>query len=1247
MPCSGHNVILIFSRSLVVLAIALISTAVGSQPGSVHRADPAIAIQTDNSDEREIRSEPLIERGTQHQTLFQLLSPADTGIHFQNLLKPENVRRYLSNGAGVAVGDYDGDGRPDIYLVGQDCPNRLYRQVSPFRFNDVTDEAGVSGGDAIGAGASFVDIENDGDLDLYVCNYLTANQLYVNEGDGTFSEKANEFGLGYAGPSRMGAFADYDRDGDLDLYLLNNRRYHVADEVTNFKAQQINGRIVIPPEMQEHVFVMQGRILENGAADILFENDGKGHFHGRNKDAGIVGYGMGLSATWWDYNNDGWPDLWVGNDLKSPDYLYLNNCDGTFTNVIEDAVPYTTWFSMGADFADFNNDGLFDFLIADMSFTTHRKEKINMGEMDTQAWFLESAKPRQYMRNCLFLNTGTSRFMEVARLCGLAKSDWTWSVKCGDLDNDGRSDVFMTNGTLSNNNDADWMNETRAQQSAGNLDLARQLIEQAPMLEEENLAFRNTGDLEFHNVSSTWGLNHLGISHGAALVDFDRDGDLDLVVNNYDEPASVYRNRGTGRHGILVALRGRKSNQFGVGAKVTIESDAGLQMRILTLARGYLSADEPILHFGLGKLDRIRTLRVDWPSGIRQTFSDLPVDQLYTIRESDMPTTLASSESTISRNAATHFVDVADPSGLRFRHVEAPFDDFQRELLLPNRLSTLGPGLAWGDADGDGHDDLYIGGAAGQSGQLYRNLGDGRFQPLRESPWQSDRACEDMAALWLDVDSDNDMDLYVVSGSNECEPGDPVLRDRLYLNSGRGDFTKAPADSLPEVADSGSVAAAADFDRDGDLDLFVGSRMIPGQYPMVPSSRLLRNDKGRLVDATATKAEGLEKAGLVTSAVWSDVDDDAWPDLLIAREWGPIQLFKNDGGRLIDRTRDAGLAEVLGWWNGITAHDLDGDGDVDYVASNFGLNTKYNAPSPKKPVVLYYEDFDSNGRLDLVEAKTQGKDGELPIRGRSCCSAQIPFLREKFPTFRQFADATLAEMYTSQALSNADKLICTELRNVILVNDGRGIFRIVGLPRLQQTAPAFGTVATDFNADGVVDIFTTHNFYGPQPETGRMSGGLGMLLRGVGEGKLEPVWPNDSGLIIPEDARSVTLCDLNNDNRPDLVVSCNNDRLRVFRNQGNEDNHSLRVRLKASPGNPRAVGARVSVNAAGKKPQTAEVLAGSGYLSQSTSDLFFGLGDLLDDVKIHVRWPNGEWSTTDARSDQGLVVIVQPERAVL
>ena len=712
----------------------------------------------------------------------------------------------------------------------------------------------------------------------------------------------------------MGAFSDYDRDGDLDLYLLNNRRFHVADEVKNFRAKQINGRIVIPPEMRQHFFVMQGRILENGAADILLENDGNHRFVNRNNKAGIAGYGMGLSATWWDYNGDGWPDLWVGNDLKSPDYLYENKRDGTFTNVISSAVPYTTWFSMGADFADFNNDGRFDFLIADMAFTTHRKEKINMGEMDTQTWFLQSAEPRQYMRNCLFLNSGTSSFMEVAQLAGLAKSDWTWSVKCGDLDNDGRTDVFMTNGTLSNNNDSDWMMKAQAHQAAGEVDLARRLFEQAPPLREENLAFRNASDLKFENTSAKWGLNHHGISHGAALADFDRDGWLDLVVNNYDEPASVYRNRGHGEHRVLVQLRGRASNRFGIGSKVTIENEAGTQIRMLSLARGYLSADEPILHFGLGEHSQIQFLRVDWPSGALQTFSNLPGDRLYIITEPLGPATIPLPDTDDRKEANTHFVDATDQTGLHVRHVEQPYDDFQRQSLLPNKLSTLGPGLAWGDADGDGDEDLYVGGAAGQAGQLHQNQGAGHFQPVSGGPWESDMQCEDMAALWLDVDSDDDLDLYVVSGGNECEHDDPVLRDRLYLNDGDGKFAKAPADALPDVVDSGSVAAAADFDRDGDLDMFIGSRMIPGKYPLTPSSRLLRNDGGRFVDVAAETIEGLTKMGLVTAAVWSDVDDDGWLDLLVALEWGPIRLFKNKRGQFVEKTVEAGLAKALGWW---------------------------------------------------------------------------------------------------------------------------------------------------------------------------------------------------------------------------------------------------------------------------------------------------------------------------------------------
>ena len=1176
--------------------------------------------QTSEPSTDRIQSQPLADRaGSTTPTLFRRLSPEESGVEFTNVLDAENMRKYLYNGAGVAIGDYNGDDRPDLYLVSLDGPNRLYEQHGNMEFADVTARAGVDGGEAWGTGASFTDADNDGDLDLFVCNLGSPNLLYSNRGDGTFVDVAAPAGLDYSGGSTMGAFADYDRDGDLDLYLLTNRVFYIGAEHPEVELRRIKGQLAVHPDYRNQYIVLQGRYLaEAGESDILYRNDGNGTFTDVTAEAGFDENGMGLSATWWDYNDDGWLDIYVGNDKKTPDYLYRNNGDGTFADVIAAVLPHTPWFSMGADFADINNDGLFDFIVADMSSTTHFKQKTTMGAMSKSAWFLDSAIPRQYMRNAVYLNTNTNRFMEVAHLTGLASTDWTWAVRFADLNTDGLADVFVTNGTAKNSNNSDLLEEWEVLFSAGRIQEAEELALNLPPLIEENLAFQNLGDLEFVDVSEEWGLNLNGVSQGAAFADFDRDGDLDLVVNNLNSPVAVYENEGSEGHRALVKLVGVQSNRLGVGAKVRIETGAGIHVGQLSLARGYMSADEPVLHFGLGDQPHIQQLTVEWPSGAVQTFADLAADRIYTVTETAEPPAAPQAPG-IRR---THFEDFTYASRLNFVHSEKPYDDYEREPLLPYKLSQLGPGLAWGDIDGDGDDDLYVGGAAGQAGAVFVNQGTGQFSKIANGPWEADRDREDMAPLWFDADNDDDMDLYVVSGGNEADPEDELLRDRLYLNSdGTGAFIAAPSGALPSMKESGSVIAACDFDRDNDMDLFVGSRMIPGRYPLTPRSFLLQNDGGTFHDATDEMAPAARHAGLVTGAVWSDTDGDGWTDLLVTQAWGPIRCFRNQGGKLVDATEASGLAPYLGWWNGIAAGDIDGDGDIDYVAANAGLNTKYHATA-EKPVALYAHDFDGSGTLDLVETEFED-DTEFPIRGRSCSAGAMPFVGEKFETYTDFGLATVDDIYTDTALQNAHRIEVNYLASAALINSGAGVFEVRPLPRLAQASSAFGVALTDLDADGHLDLYLPQNFYSPQRETGRWDGGLSLMLRGRGDGTFNPVWPAESGFIVPGDAKGSAVSDVDGDGWPDVAVALNDGQLQVFRNRAVADRRLLTVRLKGASGNPTAVGAWVTLTTEGGRVQTQEVLAGSGYLSQSTSSLFFGLGESDRPAKLQVRWAGG------------------------
>ena len=1187
-----------------------------------------------------VESRPLPVRAVraEGEALFEALPAGRTGIDYgMHWDDPASVLKefiFLNPSGGICAGDYDDDGLPDLYITSPSGGNRLYRNTGGFKFEDVTKAAGVSDPGFWGTGASFVDIDDDGDLDLYACGYTRPNKLYINDGTGRFVDRAAEVGLDFNGGSMMMSFTDIDNDGDLDGYLATTA---VApppgtDFRVKFVPRESDGKEipVVIPELSEYWEILikpgdKAQRVEAGQRDRLFRNDG-GQFVDVSRVAGIKGAYFTLSSTWIDYDADGDADLYVSNDFTGPDMLYRNRGDGTFEDVAREAVPHTPWFSMGSDVGDLDNDGLLDLFASDMSASSHYREKVMMGNMDDMGWFLEWPEPRQYMRNALLLNSGTGRFREAAFLAGLASTDWTWTPRIEDYDQDGRADIYVTNGVMRDNMNSDLSDYSRKNLQPGTPEYARFWLEK-PLRKEKNMAFRNLGDLKFKSAGAEWGLEHLGVSFGAASADFDGDGDPDLAVSNAGEPVTLYRNRVADTHRVVIKLMGRASNRDGLGATITVTTAMGKQTRFVTAARGWLSASDTAACFGLGSARTIDRIEILWPGGTRQLLTDLEADHYHLITEPvGQPDPPADSALPVLFERSDHLSTAI--------HREQPFDDFSRQPLLPNKLSRQGPCVAWGDLDGDGDEDFFLGGSRGYPGQIHFNGGDGRFSVGEVEALAADAGAEDLGALFFDADSDGDRDLFVASGGVEEAEGHVSYRDRLYLNDGRGGFSPAEKGALPDFRTSSGPVAAGDFDRDGDLDLFVGGRVVPGSFPLAPPSHLLINTDGTFVPAGPEQFPGADKVGMVTGALWSDVDDDGWSDLLLTVEWGPVRYFRNEEGALVDRTAESQLADRLGWWNGIAGGDIDGDGDLDYLVTNNGLNSKYKA-SPESPELIYYGDLDGSGKSHLVEAKYDTEGRLLPRRGFSCSRDAMPFLDAKLETFHNFASAVLDDIYSDLRLSKSLRREANVLESGILVNDGSAVFTWRSLPRIAQIAPSYGVVLEDLDGDGDLDAVLAQNSFSPQRETGRMDGGLGQVLLNDGGGQFTPVAPVASGVEVPGAGKSLSVVDLNTDGRLDLVFGINEEPVMTFLRRGGK--LPLRVRLVGTKGNPQAVGARVRLG-----HQLREQQVGGGYSTRSGGLLCFARPGR--DMELSIRWPDGSESTHQVRADTDNILTIAQSR---
>ena len=1106
--------------------------------------------------------------------LFELRTSDVTNLDFNNMIiENEKINiltyEYFHNGGGVAIGDVNNDGLPDVYLTGNLVPNKLFLNQGGLVFEDISVEAGVSGTQGWNTGVTMVDINQDGWLDIYVClsgglpEPYRANQLYINNGISaatagnqgakqvSFTEKAAEYGIADTGYATQATFFDYDLDGDLDLFILN----HNIKPISDFSPSQV--RTTHDPNV----------------GDKLYRND-DGKFNEVTREAGIItnpiGYGLGVSVG--DINNDRWPDIYVANDFIEHDYMYINNGDGTFKESIKESFPQISQFSMGTDMADFNDDGWLDIISVDMVAEDNYRQKTTMRPMSRDVFYyaVEDGFHYQYMHNALQLNRGHPpqsqegtavegdtplvppskggargvTFSNISKLAGVSNTDWSWAPLFADLDLDGYKDLVVTNGYKRDISNKDYglfekkkMEEFREGEIT-NQQLFSQLLEAAPVTKIENYVYKNNGDFTFSKMNSDWNFNQKAFSNGMAYGDLDQDGDLDLVINNIDDQTFVYQNQARElgkRNFIRIKLKGPAGNINGLGARVWIKTVDKQQIFENYVTRGFQSSMNYGLNAGLGLQTTIDTIKVQWPDGKQQIIAGINANQTILIDYADANFSVFQEE-----KRSFLFKDVTNQFGVRHRHVENKFDDFAYEVLLPHKMSEFGPYVSTGDVNGDGLEDFFVGGASGTTGNIYIQAPDGAFLSKLSPAFDQHMNNEDMGSAIFDADSDGDLDLYVVSGGNEFEIGAPELKDRLYLNDGQGDFTYQP-DLLPQIFTSGSVVRPVDFDGDGDQDLFVGGRMNPRNYPMPADSYLFLNNQGKFENITDEYAGDLLKIGMVTDALWTDIDGDNDPDLLVAGEWMPITVMINDQGKLV-RQENTGLEETQGWWFSLAAGDFDQDGDIDFIGGNLGLNYKYKT-SKAEPFQVYLNDFDLNGSLDIVLGYFN--DGELfPLRGRECSAEQMPFIKQKYPTYDLFGKASLQEIYGLENLGSSLHLTVNTFQSSYIENLGNGRFTVKPLPVEAQFSAINGIIADDFDGDNHLDLVIAGNLYASEVETPRNDAGVGLFLRGNGKGQFSVVNAVDSGLYLPFNVRHMVGIELDSLGKAFMVAN-NNDRLRI------------------------------------------------------------------------------------------------------
>jgi hypothetical protein len=1076
-----------------------------------------------------------------NSTLFELLSSEKTKIDFINNITYSNefniyTYRNFYNGGGVGLGDVNNDGLLDIYLTANQLPNRLYINKGNFVFEDVTETAKLSGNRAWSTGVSMVDINSDGWLDIYVCNSGDVygdnrqNEFFINNGDGTFSENAEQMGLADSGLSTHAAFFDYDKDGDLDVYLLNNS--FTAVSTFNFQKKLRDKR-------------------DQKGGDKLFRND-SGKFIDVSEEAGIfgseIGFGLGVSVA--DLDKDGWLDLFISNDFFERDYIYMNNGDGTFSEDLENQMRSTSLSSMGSDVADITADGLPEIFVTDMLAKSDDRYKTTMTfeNWDKYQYNLKNGYYRQNTRNTLHLNNGISfenklTFSEVGRLAGVEATDWSWSALITDFDNDGHKDLFVANGLAQDIHDQDYLNfisdeEIKKMIVKKNGVDYKKLVELVPVNRISNCVFAGDSNLGFKDVADSWGLDTPSHSSGSAYGDLDNDGDLDLIVNNINMPPFVYKNKSTEllkeNNYLKVKLIGEKNNINAVGAKVTIKSDEQIFYLEQSPIRGFQSTVDNIVHFGLGEISSIDSLIVDWYYGKRSVLTNISVNQTVVISESEAQKPEHKEE---QNNNKSIFKNVSEIIDLDYLHVENTYVDFDRDRLLYHMRSTEGPKLDIGDVNNDGLMDFYIGGAKNSAGKLFLNIGQNKYKSSNADLFEKDKQSEDSQVVFFDVDNDGDLDLYVSSGGAEYSSSSYALFDRLYINDGFGEYARSSQLLPTSNPESTSVVIPNDFDKDGDIDLFVGIRLKPGSIGVPQNGYILENNgKGEYKDVTLELAPEMIELGMITDAKWADFDNDDDYDLIIVGEWMGIKLFENDNSNFTEISKDVGLKNTSGWWNRIASSDIDNDGDIDFIVGNHGLNSRFKA-SVEAPISCYVNDFDNNGSIEQIVCNyNEGKS--YPLVLRHDLIKQLPHLKKKYVYYTNYKGQAIEDIFTSEELKNSIVHEVTMLESILLINNGDASFKIKPLPTESQFAPIYAISASDFDKDGVIDLVLGGNLYNVKPEIGSYDASYGQFLKGTGNGDFTVYSMAESGLFLDGEIRDFKI--FSHKQNDLLLVSKNN-----------------------------------------------------------------------------------------------------------